>query len=384
MTFKAPHRNPLFYICIVCFLVLAGVLLNQSQFRAEATASPLTIEPLSLDVLGSDLESPAVPEAVIGSSASGWARLIATPTPVPKAPPWPNWVRVSRPDLLAPMAADGLNTEIRLTEGTLLRALECGGQRCRVVFGGNREDDAAEGWVSKASLSPTTAPKWAMTWRGTHLDTGPSAGPQGGIWLPSRAVVEVVEDLGDRLNVFYLGDGRTRTFAVGLVAEADLVPAGALLSAEDGGVRILTQAQVSSIQGGEGVWLQVPHRTQLDGTPAGEANCGPSSIGMALEQLGSPLLTWELRELSMRLDFTEHAPFAVPSFSLPPSRQLPGTRTLLEDDLRRVAGVDAHLLELLPLRESGRAGRDHEARLPTALESRVRPTRPPRARSAPW
>lgn len=298
MTFRAPQRNPLFCISIVCLLLLAGALLNQLQPRAEATASPLSIEPLTLDVVGSAVAPSTAPEAVVGSSASGWARLVATPTPVPKPPPWPDWVRVSRPELLVPLADDGLATEVRLMEGTLLKVLECGGQRCRVVFGGGSKDGPAEGWVSEASLVSATAPRWAMTWRGTHLDTGLSGTPRGGIWLPSRAVVEVVADEGDRLRVFYLGDGRTRNAATGLVAEADLVPAGALLSAEDGGVRILTRAQLASIQGGEGVWLQVPHRTQLDGSPAAEANCGPASIGMVLEQLGSQLLTRDLRELA--------------------------------------------------------------------------------------
>lgn len=304
MTFRAPHRNPPFYISIVCVVLLAGAILNQLQPRAEATASPSSIEPLTLDVVGSAMAPPTAPEALIGSSASGWTRLVATPTPVPKASLWPDWVRVSRPDLLVPLTDDGSTTRVRLLEGTPLKVLDCAGQRCRVVFGGDSEDDPAEGWVAEASLSPATAPKWAMTWRGTHLNTGPSAAPEGGIWLPSRAVVEVVEDVGDRLKVFYLGDGRTREAATGLVAEADLVPAGALMSAEDGGVRILTQAQLTSIQAGEGVWLQVPHRSQLDGTPAAEANCGPASVGMVLEQLGRQLLTQDLREIAHRYQGT--------------------------------------------------------------------------------
>ena len=59
------------------------------------------------------------------------------------------------------------------------------------------------------------------------------------------------------------------------------------------------------------------------------------------------------------------------SFSLPPSRQWPGTRHVVEDHLAGVRGPDAHLLELLTGREPGRPGRDDEAGLAPRPETRV-------------
>ena len=48
--------------------------------------------------------------------------------------------------------------------------------------------------------------------------------------------------------------------------------------------------------------------------------------------------------------------------------------TVVEDHLGRVRGPDAHLLELLPLRDARRALGHHEARLAPAARARGRPT----------
>ena len=56
---------------------------------------------------------------------------------------------------------------------------------------------------------------------------------------------------------------------------------------------------------------------------------------------------------------------------MPPSRQLPGHAAVVEDDLGRVAGADAVLLELLALADAGRAGRDDEGRVAAGAELRL-------------
>jgi uncharacterized protein YvpB len=47
---------------------------------------------------------------------------------------------------------------------------------------------------------------------------------------------------------------------------------------------------------GEVLALSVPYRSQLDGNPYQDADCGPASIGMVLAAYGQPLSTMEIRE----------------------------------------------------------------------------------------
>ena len=70
MTVRAPHWNPLFCSSRLCVVLLAGAILNQLQPSAEATASPSSMESLTMDVVGGAMAPPTAPEAVIGSSAS--------------------------------------------------------------------------------------------------------------------------------------------------------------------------------------------------------------------------------------------------------------------------------------------------------------------------
>jgi hypothetical protein len=46
--------------------------------------------------------------------------------------------------------------------------------------------------------------------------------------------------------------------------------------------------------------LQVPHRTQLDGSLSSASNCGPASVGMALESFGIYVPTPQIRALANR------------------------------------------------------------------------------------
>src|SRR5207253_6862779 len=41
--------------------------------------------------------------------------------------------------------------------------------------------------------------------------------------------------------------------------------------------------------------LSVPYRSQLDGSPYADSNCGPASMGMVLAAYGQPVSTLEVR-----------------------------------------------------------------------------------------
>jgi uncharacterized protein YvpB len=49
------------------------------------------------------------------------------------------------------------------------------------------------------------------------------------------------------------------------------------------------------------VWLNVPYRTQLDGSAYAEANCGPTSVAMALEAIGKRDTLESLRSSTLKL-----------------------------------------------------------------------------------
>ena len=229
------------------------------------------------------------PEALLGSSASGWARLIATPTPVPKAPAWPDWVRVvtaghprspgegwacRRDPAGRGDAAEGAGVRRAALRGCIRR-----GQQRRPR---RRLGSAGQPFTRHSSQVGDDLERHPPGYRAEPARPRAGSGcPAARWWRLSR-----IRETASRCSTWATA-GPEPSRRVWWRKRIWRRPARCCTAAE-GGVRILTQAQVSSIQGGEGVWLQVPHRTQLDGTPEGEANCGPSSIGMALEQLGKP------------------------------------------------------------------------------------------------
>jgi hypothetical protein len=50
--------------------------------------------------------------------------------------------------------------------------------------------------------------------------------------------------------------------------------------------------------------VEVPYRSQLDGSRYGPANCGPTAIGMALDAFGVSASSWDLRVAAMKLQGT--------------------------------------------------------------------------------
>jgi uncharacterized protein YvpB len=52
-------------------------------------------------------------------------------------------------------------------------------------------------------------------------------------------------------------------------------------------------------------WLPVPYRSQLDGSPYEQANCGPTSMAMVLAAYGKDVPTLEVRTLVNKLQGTE-------------------------------------------------------------------------------
>jgi len=62
----------------------------------------------------------------------------------------------------------------------------------------------------------------------------------------------------------------------------------------------LLLAAVVSLSASDDHVLRVPYRNQLDGSPYAQANCGPTSLAMALAFYDLDVSTWELRVKSMQ------------------------------------------------------------------------------------
>lgn len=78
------------------------------------------------------------------------------------------------------------------------------------------------------------------------------------------------------------------------------------------------------------VRLTVPYRTQLDGSAAAGANCGPASLGMVLDAFGVSVATSELRERANRFQGTS-GPYT--GFNLGPLQRVTETYDLAGEGL---------------------------------------------------
>lgn len=256
------------------------------------------MSPVETPSLDGALPSPipvTPPDALVRGAAGA---LVSTPTPESL----PEWV-VALPgaSLILPWGPERTFTR-PLPEGSPLKVERRIGDRLRVYYAGDGGDQLpAEGLVEPWEVTPSRAPKWVAVRESAALRSGGGPGASVSTWLAGGAVLEVIEDAGTSLRVFYLGDGRGREAAEGWVESANVAAAGEVLAAESRGVRWIDSAQYASLTSGKGVWLRVPYRSQLDGSLSATANCGPATVAMALEFRYIPATNAEVRALVLRL-----------------------------------------------------------------------------------
>ncbi len=294
-----PHWLPRICIVLACLLLIGGALLGEEPLLREEVPASRAMVPTSLDLRGRLSVSADRPEALVGLSSLG------VPTATPTAAPFPEWVQTRRAAILWSGHQPLATVVAKLPDGYPLKVNGVQDGRFLVFYGGGgRDDDASEGWLDQTEIASAGAPKWVATRWESVMRANPAGSSAISAKLPAGAVLESIEDRGRDLRVFYLGDGRTSEPVEGWVKASDLGAAGAMLAAESRGMRRLSRAEAASLKAGEGVWMKVAFRTQLDGSPAAEANCGPASIGMALEYFHSIVSTAELRQAAHRLQGT--------------------------------------------------------------------------------
>lgn len=233
-------------------------------------ATPVAEAPATLEV-GSEPYRPPVP----------------TPTPSPLA----TWVQNLRPtDLLAGPAEDALRLTL-LPAQSYLKVLEARAGWLLVAYGGDSDGHKpGNAWVRAADVGPASSPpKWVKNHRVTDLRSGPEPTAATLITLEQWSFLELMgQDQNGRLLVRYAGDGRARRPGLAWVEATDVGPVQPPEKSQ------LPRAYPAIAQP-DAVRIQVPYRSQLDGTPWAEANCGPTTLGMALEALGINVSSTELR-----------------------------------------------------------------------------------------
>lgn len=230
--------------------------------------------------------APAVAEARAPAPA-------AVPAALPPAPlrTVAGWVQNVRPTWLRAGATNDAQGFTELPAQEPLRVLETRPDWLLVAYAGDGQSRAAgTAWVSAADVSPLERlPSWARPYQATPLWAGADATAAPYTTLPVWSWLELMgfEQQG-RLLVRYPGDGGARMPGEAWVDATDLVPTRAPRQQE------IPRAYPATTQPGV-VRINVPYRSQLDGTPWASANCGPTTLGMALASQGKLVSSTELR-----------------------------------------------------------------------------------------
>lgn len=172
----------------------------------------------------------------------------------------------------------------KIPSGLTVQMIEMRGTRAYVYFPGDKKGHKpGEVWIDRADLADAPWPRWARARRPTSLRAEPSLLAQEVLPLARGTYLETIGDTHGRwANVFYLTDRQPGEWAVGWVDGLDLM----LPRGEQHEISTYMLTRTSLLTSTPDVWLSVPYRSQLDGTSYEDANCGPTSVGMALEAIG--------------------------------------------------------------------------------------------------
>jgi hypothetical protein len=187
----------------------------------------------------------------------------------------------------------------KVPSGLTLQVLEFRGPRAYVYFpGDNKGHKAGEVWIDRADLADMTWPRWARARRGTILRSGPDLGSHELLLLQRGTYVETTGEYQGRwAQAFYLTDQRPGEWAIGWVDGLDLM----LPRGEQNEISDYMLTRTALMTSTPDVWLQVPYRTQLDGSSYAEANCGPTSVAMALDAIGKRDTLANIRTAALQL-----------------------------------------------------------------------------------
>ncbi len=202
------------------------------------------------------------------------------------------WLKNHRETALRSGPEDKATLFTTLPQWTDLRVLQTRGTWIQVWVNGDRTGrQPGPGWVKASDVGAVSTPMpWLST---THAATlwkmGSGAGR--GLDLPAETRLEIVGpdwESGKRIHVRLPGNGGSVPPSEGWIEAADATRAVTPAASQ------LPAAYPLNVQAA--VRLPIQYRTQLDGTPYAEANCGPASLGMAMSVFGVNVPLGPLRE----------------------------------------------------------------------------------------
>jgi hypothetical protein len=304
MSSRRFHMLPAISVAIALGLVALAAVIGGSFSQPERPEPAQSVALAPTDLVPSGKRSE--PDAVVAVSAASIRESAPRAGSSDRREQPPHWVRTGQTIDFLSLSKHDLDArgDGKLPPDTYLKVLTAEDGSWYVHDGGDGGDRVpAEGWILKSDAVISPAPPWVVTRRATDLRAVPGSAGSPLVSLPFGAVLEVTEDLGQQLRVFYLGDGFNRDVAEGWVDASHVGPAGVVLN-EEREIRLLRASSVAAIRSGGGAWINVPFRSQLDGTPAALANCGPASLGMAVSAFDQFFSTTEIREIAERLQGT--------------------------------------------------------------------------------
>jgi Peptidase_C39 like family len=189
-----------------------------------------------------------------------------------------------------------------LPQWSTLRVLEARSDWLLVQYSGDgRTREPGPGWVKASDVGGIDPPTvWLSTNRVAPLWGSADAAAARSLDVPGRALMEVIgpETIqGQRVHVRLPGDGRQVPPAQGWI-DADAL-------ARTGTPSFMQVPRAYPAILAADVRLRVPYRTQLDGAEYESANCGPTTLGMALEAFGLDVAQPMLRnEVLLSEDFS--------------------------------------------------------------------------------
>src|ERR1051326_1752102 len=259
----------------------------------------------------------AVPAVPVGPAVAAIAALpVSVVAPLPTATPVPTpvvvptltangqnvlaaidsdrtaqWVKNHTETPLRSAPSDDAAVFTRLPQWTLLKQIDSRPDWLMVQYSGDGATrQAGPGWVKASDVGAVDPPTvWLDTARAGALWSTSGASASRLLDLPPATLMEVVgaDIQATRVHVRLPGNGRNVPPADGWV-DGDSIARAAPPSARD-----LPRAYPADLKAD--VRVNVPYRTQLDGSDYASANCGPTVLGMALESFGMNLPPPDLR-----------------------------------------------------------------------------------------
>jgi hypothetical protein len=257
----------------------------------QATVAPAPTAPVPTPTLAVPTPRPAV-VPTLGPSGQNLLRSIEADSSA-------HWLKNHAETALRSAPSPTAQVFTMLPQWSTLRQIDSRPDWIMVEYGGDGDTrEPGPGWVAAADVGAIDRPAiWLASSRPTSIWSSPEATAQRTLDLPQSVLMEVTGPqlmAGSRVHVRLPGDGRHVPPAQGWL-DADALVRTATPSAYQ-----IPRAYPADLRAD--VRINVPYRTQLDGSSYAGANCGPTVLGMALEAFGMNEAPDELRHEVLRTE----------------------------------------------------------------------------------